>query len=242
MMLLRYIATHSHYSRRKACDLIKDKQVRVNGMIENKPWYLVQEKDEISVAGQTIKNTSQAPKIYLMLNKPGRVLTTMADDEGRLAVSALIKGASKARLFPIGRLDKDSTGILLFTNDGHLAQQLSHPKFRVTKEYAVTLNIPVLPEHLKSLQKGIFLSEGKVKVDRATHASPQKRNVVHMELHSGKNRVIRRIFAKLGYKVKGLDRINYAGLTKQQLACGAWRKLLPQEITHLRNLVGKQSF
>ena len=233
--LIKYIAAYSGYSRRKAADLIKFRKVKVNGIVVRKPWREVTEDDDIRIDGVKIV---PGKKVYILLNKPGGVITTMADDEGRLSVAQLIKGASKERLFPVGRLDKDTTGLLLFTNDGQLAQKLSHPRFTISKEYAVTLNRPVTLEHLKMLSKGLFLLDGKVRFDRAVFVQGKRKFVVIVELHSGKKRIIRRLFGKLGYEVKKLDRVGYAGLTKRRIAPGKWRHLEPAEIDRLKKASG----
>lgn len=237
MMLIQYVAAYSGYSRRKAGDLIKDRRVTVNNVVKRKPWYIVQEDDLIAFkGGDLILPKRGSAKFYILLNKPAGVITSMSDEEGRYDVGMLIKGASKERLFPVGRLDKDTTGLLLCTNDGQLAQKLSHPRFSVAKEYAVTLDKPVTPEHLKNLYTGIFLPEGKIRFDRAVYAPKKRKFVVIVEIHSGKKRIIRRLFLKLGYKVRQLDRIGYARLTKRRLKQGNWRKLTSLEVSRLERL------
>lgn len=233
--LIKFIAAHSYYSRRKAGDLIKDGHVKVNGKVVKKPWFEVTLQDDIRI--ERIKIVPGMLE-YILLNKPEGYITSMADEEGRPDVTSLIKGASKERLFPVGRLDKDTTGLLLFTNDGPLTQKLTHPRFSVSKEYQVTLNKPVTPEHLKALVKGIFLPDGFIHFDRAVFVANTRKFVVHVEIHSGKKRIIRRLFGKLGYEVKHLDRVGFAGLTKRRLPLGAWRKLEPAEIDYLRRLAG----
>jgi len=233
--LIKFIAAHSYYSRRKAADLIKQGHVKVNGRIVKKPWHEVTYDDDIRV--DRIKIVPGMLE-YVLLNKPEGYITSMADEEGRPDVSSLIKGASKERLFPVGRLDKDTTGLLLFTNDGPLTQKLTHPRFSVTKEYQVTLNKPVDSEHLKALVKGLYLPDGFTRFDRGVYVPNTRKFVIHVEIHSGKKRIIRRLFGKLGYEVKHLDRVGFAGLTKRRLALGSWRKLDSSEITRLRKLAG----
>ena len=216
--LIKFIAAHSYYSRRKAGDLIKDRHVKVNGIVIRKPWFEVTEDDDVRVDRVKIV---PGKKEYILLNKPEGYITSMSDEEGRPDVTQLIKGASKERLFPVGRLDKDTTGLLLFTNDGLLTQKLTHPRFSVSKEYQVTLNKPVAPEHLKALVKGIFLPDGLTHLDRAVFVASTRKFVIHVEIHSGKKRIIRRLFGKLGYEVTHLDRVGFAGLTKRRLAVGA---------------------
>jgi 23S rRNA pseudouridine2605 synthase len=162
----------------------------------------------------------------------------MADEEGRSDITSLIVGASKERVFPVGRLDKDTTGLLLCTNDGALTQRLTHPKFSIAKEYQVTLNKPVDPEHLKAMVKGLYMTDGFVHFDRAVYVANTRKFVVHVEIHSGKKRIIRRLFGKLGYEVKYLDRVGFAGLTKRGLKEGSWRRLEPREIARLKVLAG----
>jgi len=229
--LIKYISAHSTFPRRKVAELISFRHVKVNGVVARKPWKEVTSADDIRVDGVKIVPSE---KVYLILNKPEGFITTMSDEEGRPDVSQLIKGASKERLYPVGRLDRDTTGLLLFTNDGTLAQRLSHPKFSVSKSYMVTLNKPVDPEHLKILTQGIYLPDGTTRVDRAAFVADKRKFVVIVELHSGKKRVIRRLFGKLGYEVVHLDRVGYAGLAKGRLAVGKWRFLNTNELTSLR--------
>ena len=231
--LIKFIAAHSAHSRRKAAGIIKNRRVKVNGVVVRKPWREVSEDDDIRINGEKI---TPGNKVYILLNKPAGFITTMADDEGRPEVTHLIKGAAKERVFPVGRLDKDTTGLLLFTNDGQLAQKLAHPRFSVSKEYGVTLNKPVNPDHLKMMVKGIFLLDGKVSVDRAVFVPKKRKFVVIIELHSGKKRIIRRLFGKFGYEVKKLDRIGYAGLSKRGIPLGKWRKLDQKDIDRLKTV------
>lgn len=229
--LIQYIAAHTVYSRRKAGDVIKSERVKVNDEIVTKPWHELKPNDTVTLDGEEVLLTK---KVYLMLNKPEGVITTMSDDEGRANVSMLIKGAAEERLFPIGRLDVDTTGLLLLTNDGHLAQKLAHPKYKVSKQYFVTLDRPVQHEHLAQMCKGVYLPDGKVRTDKAVYVPKKHKFVVMVELHSGKKRVIRRIFGKFGYIVKKLDRVGYAGLTKKGLLPGKWRHLTSFEVAKLK--------
>ncbi len=231
--LVKYIAASSVYSRRKATDLIKEGQVTLNGTVVTEPWHEVNEGDDVRVDNKKIK---PAGKIYILLNKPTGYITTMDDEAGRPDVTRLIKDATKDRLFPVGRLDKDTTGLLLFTNDGLLAQRISHPRFKIKKEYQVTLDKPVNPEHLKTMCKGIHVPEGKLRFDRAVFAIRKRKFVIIVQLHSGKKRIIRRLFAKLGYDVRKLDRIGYAGLNKKGLPVGKWRKLKESEVERLKQI------
>jgi 23S rRNA pseudouridine2605 synthase len=233
--LIKFISAHSSYSRRKACDLIKQGQVKVNGQIIKKPWYEVTMEDDVRVGRVKVV---AGERDYILLNKPAGYITSMADEEGRSDITSLIVGASKERVFPVGRLDKDTTGLLLCTNDGALTQRLTHPKFSIAKEYQVTLNKPVDPEHLKAMVKGLYMTDGFVHFDRAVYVANTRKFVVHVEIHSGKKRIIRRLFGKLGYEVKYLDRVGFAGLTKRGLKEGSWRRLEPREIARLKVLAG----
>jgi len=233
MTLVKYIAAHSEYSRRKAPEVIKEKRVSVNGTMVQNPWREIKEGDDVFIDGKLLGPTK---KTYIILNKPEGYITTMSDEAGRPDVSLLIKGAAKDRVFPVGRLDKDTSGLLLFTNDGQLAQKLSHPKFSVAKEYLVALDRPVKPEHLNMMYKGLRLPDGNVRVDKAVYAPKKHKFVIIVELHSGKKRIIRRIFGKLGYIVRKLDRVGYAGLSKKGLTPGKWRPLKKYEIDKLMAL------
>ncbi len=229
--LVKYLAAHSGYSRRDVTDLIKNGKVMVNSAIIVEPWYSVKPSDDIRVEGKQVK---ESRKVYFLLNKPVDYITTMEDNLGRQDVSLLMRGATKERIFPIGRLDKDTTGLLVFTNDGELAQCLSHPRFNMQKEYQVTLDKPVNPEHLKLMFKGVFLRDGKARVDRAAIMPGKRKYVIIIEIHSGKKHIIRRLFEHFGYEVRQLDRISFAGLSKKGLSLGKWRALTAEEVESLK--------
>ena len=233
MTLIKYIASHSEYSRRKAPEVVKEKRVSINGTMVQNPWREIKQGDEVCIDSKVLKATKMS---YLVLNKPEGYITTMSDDEGRPDVSLLIKGAAKDRVFPVGRLDKDTSGLLLFTNDGHLAQKLSHPKFSVSKEYQVTVDRPVKAEHLSMMFKGLVLPDGNIRVDKAVYAPKKHKFVIIVELHSGKKRIIRRIFGKLGYIVRKLDRVGYASLNKRGITPGKWRTLKQYEVDKIKAL------
>ncbi len=228
MTLNKYIAQSGVCSRRKAVELIKEGKVTVNHQQVSLPSYRVKENDVVRVNKKIIKPQEY---VYILLNKPAGFITTVSDEKGRKTILALIKNATKARVFPVGRLDKETTGLLLLTNDGDFSQQLAHPKFRMQKTYQVTLNRHLETIDLEKIKKGIRLEDGMVRVDEIKRF----RNQIKLTLHSGKYRVIRRLFSHLGYKVIKLDRVNYAGLSKRGLKVGLWRLLKKSEINKLKS-------
>lgn len=226
-----YISQAGYCSRRQAVLLIKEGQVKVNGRTVTSPAYRVQENDKVTVKGKHVKpNTSL---VYIVLNKPPHVITTARDEQNRPTVMDLI-GTLSVRVYPVGRLDTNTTGLLLLTNDGELAQRLSHPRYEVDKKYRVTLNRAIPAEALEHIRKGIVLSDGPVQVNEIEYVYPTIDNEIFVRLHSGKNRIIRRIFESLGYFIKQLDRVEYAGLTKRGLAQGAWRYLSHAELERIK--------
>ncbi|MBS1644298.1 MAG: pseudouridine synthase [Bacteroidetes bacterium] len=231
MTLNKYVAHSGICSRRDAAKLIKEGKVQVNGMVLNEPGYRVQENDKVSMDGQ--KLTPQKSFVYVLLNKPKDFLTTTEDDRGRRTVMELVKGATDDRLYPIGRLDRNTTGILLLTNDGDLAQKLSHPKFESKKIYQVTLDKDVTKRDFDAIVAGVVLDDGPARVDRLAYL--EKKNEIGLEIHSGRNRIVRRIFESLGYDVVKLDRVMYAGLTKKNVSRGHWRYLTDKEIINLKH-------
>ena len=172
--------------------------------------------------------------VYILLNKPKDFITTTRDPEGRKTVLELVKAATQERVYPVGRLDRNTTGVLLLTNDGELAQQLTHPSFEVKKIYEVTLDKLVTAKDLDQLLTGITLEDGPVKADAAGYADPKQKNIIGIEIHSGKNRIVRRMFEHLGYEVKGLDRVMFANLTKKNVDRGKWRILQEKEVRLLK--------
>jgi 23S rRNA pseudouridine2605 synthase len=229
MVLNHYLAQAGICSRRKAVQLIKDSLVTVNGVVVTNPAYQVKETDAVKCNNKLIKHQE---KIYLLLNKPKGYVTTASDELGRKTVFDLVSLAHKTRLFTVGRLDKDTTGLIVLTNDGDLAQKLAHPRYQIKKIYEATLDKPLPEEDMLIIKKGIRLRDGIIKVDAL--ASFDRGMTIKVTLHSGKKRVIRRIFEALDYKVKKLDRINYAGLAKKGLQPGAWRFLTAAEISLLK--------
>jgi len=230
MMLVKYLSHAGYCSRRQAVELIKLGKVKVNGHVVTEPWHSINNKNKVQVGKTQI---FQAPKEYILLNKPAGYITTMADDQGRNSVASLIHTASPFRLYPVGRLDKETRGLLLFTNDGELANKLSHPSFEVGKVYLATLHEPAEFEHLQALAKGIRLKDGFIKADAISYMPGKGKNYVRVHIHSGKNRIVRRMFERFGYEVISLDRIRYAGLTQKGLQPGSWRRLNKKEMSKL---------
>ena len=229
MRINKYIAACGVCSRRKAEELIADKKVFVNGEVVTNLSLQVDEKDKVEVKGARI---SPQKHVYILLNKPLDVVTTAKDERGRKTVLDLIGRKIKERIYPVGRLDRNTTGLLLLTSDGDLAQRLAHPRHQVPKVYVVKLDKPFVD--FTKIRKGVRLRDGLAKVDSASLARKDNKRYVRVTLHSGKYRVVRRIFSTLGYKVISLDRIKYAHLTKKNIPIGAWRKLSFTEIETLK--------
>ncbi len=233
--LNKYVAHCGIASRRKASELIKEGQVSVNGEVIKEPGHRLQPGDVVTYKGKTIQPESQ--KVYLLLNKPKGVITTLSDERGRKTVMDIVGGAVKERIYPVGRLDRDTTGLLLLTNDGDLAKKLSHPSHDVKKVYHVILDKPVGQQHIDQIAAGLQLNDGLAPVDGVSHVKGKGKEEVGIELHIGRNRIVRRIFEHLGYKVKKLDRTYYAGLTKKDLPRGFFRHLSEREVVMLRHFV-----
>jgi 23S rRNA pseudouridine2605 synthase len=233
--LNKYIAHSGICSRRKAGDLVKDGFIKVNGEIEKNPAIEVDETDEIEYMGKPIRIVTK--KIYLLLNKPKNVITTMSDEKGRKTVWDIVQSKVKTKIYPVGRLDRNTTGLILLTNDGELSQHLSHPKTKVKKIYQVSLDKPLLEEDLVKLQKGFALDDGYSKFDVISFIDGEPQNTVGVQLHSGKNRIIRRMFEHIGYEVETLDRVYFAGLTKKDIPRGWSRFLKTKEIIMLKHFI-----
>ncbi len=229
--LNRYIANAGVCSRREADKLISSGRIKVNGKVVTELGTQVSINDEVVYGSQKL---SIEKRVYLVLNKPKDYITTMDDPHGRKNVMELIKGACDERVYPVGRLDRNTTGLLLFTNDGELAKKLTHPKHGVQKIYHVFLDRKLQKPDFEKLTEGIELDDGPVKVDSIAYVSDGKKNEVGVEIHSGRNRLVRRMFEALGYKVEKLDRVVFAGLTKKDLPRGKWRKLYQKEIGFLK--------
>jgi 23S rRNA pseudouridine2605 synthase len=232
--LNKYVAHAGVSSRRAAANLVKEGKVTVNGVLVTDPGTKVLYTDTVKVAGKKVTVSSHF--VYILLNKPKDFLTTTTDPQGRKTVQQLIAKATEERVYPIGRLDRNTSGVLLFTNDGDLAQKLSHPKNEMKKVYHVGLDKPLTKQHFEKIMTGVELEDGIAKVDEMAYNDPKDKTQIGLEIHSGKNRIVRRIFAALGYDVKTLDRVLYAGLTKKNVQRGNWRFLTEKEIRALKYL------
>ena len=229
--LSKFIAQAGLCSRRKAVELIESGKVTVNGRKITNPAERIHPSDIVKSGRKVIQNEQ---KVYILLNKPKGYVTTVADEHGRQTVMDLLAEAPKVRLYPVGRLDRDTTGLLVLTNDGELTQSLAHPSHDVKKIYIVTLDKPLQPEHLAMIKAGITLKDGLVPVDALEYIHPKSPEKVKIAIHSGKYRVIRRLFGHLEYHVHALDRVFYANLSKKGLPLGRWRFLTKQEILLLK--------
>lgn len=231
--LNKYLANAGVAARRKCDELIAQGLVKVNGQVITEMGYRLTKDDKVTYKGKVVKPVNY---VYLLLNKPKDYITTVEDERGRQTVMELIAGATQERVYPVGRLDRNTTGLLLLTNDGELAQKLSHPSYGAQKIYEVELDKPVKPADLMAIANGVELEDGLAMVDGIDYAHPVKKNVVGVSLHIGKNRIVRRIFEHLGYDVVRLDRTLYAGLTKRDLPRGRWRHLTEREVIKLKYL------
>jgi 23S rRNA pseudouridine2605 synthase len=232
MPLNKFIAHCGVGSRRDAVPLIKEGKITVNGNIVTEPGFKVTDKDVVMFNGKKLFVTKNM--VYILLNKPKDYITTTDDPQGRKTVLQLIKHATSERIYPIGRLDRNTSGVLLFTNDGELTQRLTHPSYNIKKVYEVKLDKPVTKAHFDKIVNGFTLEDGEIYADALAYADSNDRSVIGMEIHSGRNRIVRRIFEHLGYDVKALDRVMYAGLTKKNVERGKWRYLSEKEIRLLK--------
>lgn len=228
--LNKYIANAGICSRREADTLIEAGAIKVNGEVVTELGFKVKPTDEVRFGDKVLQREKP---VYLLLNKPKDYITTMYDEFNRKHVMQLVRGACKERIYPVGRLDRDTTGLLLFTNDGDMAKKLTHPRSDVRKIYHVTLNKNLKPSDLEQIAKGIELDDGEIRVDDVAYVGNYK-DEVGVTLHSGKNRIVRRIFESLGYEVVKLDRVVFAGLTKKDLPRGEWRMLTQAEVNMLK--------
>ncbi|WP_238429937.1 pseudouridine synthase [Chitinophaga agri] len=235
MPLNKYIAHSGLCSRRKAVDFVKEGKVTVNGQPVTEPAFKVTAKDEVAISNRRI--TIQKNLVYILLNKPKGYITTTDDPEGRKTVMELIQDATteEQRVYPVGRLDRNTSGLLLLTNDGELAQKLAHPKHNIKKIYHVGLNKPLTKADFDKILQGVTLEDGIANVDALGYVEAGDKAQVGIEIHSGKNRIVRRIFEHLEYEVEKLDRVTYAGLTKKNINRGKWRFLTEKEIILLKH-------
>jgi 23S rRNA pseudouridine2605 synthase len=232
MPLNKYISHSGVCSRRDAAELIKAGKVKVNGELITEPGHKVTFKDEVKVAGKKVNPVSDM--VYILLNKPKDYLTTTDDPQKRKTVLDLIKQATTLRVYPVGRLDRNTSGVLLLTNDGDLSQKLTHPSNEIRKVYAVTLDKPLTKQHFEDILKGVPLEDGVANVDVLAYTDNADKTQIGVELHTGRNRIVRRIFEHYGYDVKNLDRVMFAGLTKKNVNRGKWRFLTEKEVRDLK--------
>ena len=231
MPLNKFIAHGGVAARREAAELVKNGLVKVNGTVVNEPGYKVSPADIVTVNGKKV--LPQRSLVYILMNKPKDYITTTDDPQKRRTVIDLLGKATKERIYPVGRLDRNTTGLLLMTNDGDLAQKLSHPKNAVKKIYQAELDKDFKKEDFEKVQAGLTLEDGLIKVDEIAYL--ESKRTIGIEIHSGKNRIVRRIFESLGYVVEKLDRVMYANLTKKNIQRGKWRFLTDKEIIFLKH-------
>jgi 23S rRNA pseudouridine2605 synthase len=232
MPLNKYLAHCGVCSRRDAVALITEGKVKINGGVVKEPGYKVQATDEVLFNNKKLFVTKNLQ--YILLNKPKDYITTTDDPQGRKTVLQLIKAATEERVYPIGRLDRNTSGVLLLTNDGDLTQKLSHPSFEIKKVYEAKLDKVLTKADFDKILKGLTLEDGLVFVDSLAYADSKDKSIIGLEIHSGRNRIVRRIFEHLGYDVRALDRVMYAGLTKKNVERGKWRYLSEKEIRLLK--------
>ena len=232
MPLNKFIAHCGITARRDAAQLVKDGKVKVNGEVVTEPGFKVSAKDDVKVAGKKIFLAKNL--VYILINKPKDYITTVEDPQGRRTVLDLIRGATPERVFPVGRLDRNTTGVLLLTNDGELTQKLTHPSFEVKKIYEVTLDKPLTKFDFDKILSGMELEDGFIRADALAYSDKNDKTSVGIEIHSGRNRIVRRMFEAMGYDVKNLDRVMFANLTKKNVERGKWRFLNEKEVRLLK--------
>ncbi len=231
MRLNRFLAHAGICSRREADVFIKAGLVKVNNKVVTEMGYIVGQMDEVRYNDSIIKSEK---KVYLLLNKPKGFITTSDDPKARKTVMDLVAGACKERVYPVGRLDRATTGVLLFTNDGDMTDKLLHPSKGAQKIYEVVLDKVLSRGDLQKIADGITLEDGLAQVDGISYVDDKDKKHIGIEIHIGKNRIVRRIFESLGYEVTKLDRVFFAGLTKKRLERGHWRFLTEKEVNFLR--------
>ncbi len=233
MPLNKFIAHSGVTARREAAEMVKKGLVKVNGELVTEPGHKVSSKDEVRVNGKKIFLAKNL--VYILLNKPKDYITTTDDPQKRKTVLDLIARATPERIYPVGRLDRNTSGVLLLTNDGELAQKLTHPSHEIKKVYHVTLDKALEKKHFDQILSGLVLEDGPASVDVLAYADVKDKTQIGVEIHSGRNRIVRRIFEHLGYDVKNLDRVVFAGLTKKNVDRGKWRFLSEKEIRDLKH-------
>ena len=229
--LNKFIANAGICSRREADELISSGAVTVNGKVISELGTKIKPTDQVKYGGEKIRSERKA---YIVMNKPKDFITTVEDPHAKKTVMELFRNKVKERVYPVGRLDRTTTGVLLFTNDGELAKRLMHPRFKKKKIYHVYLNKALKKNDFQVLLNGIDLEDGPIAADKLSYVDAEDKNQVGLEIHSGRNRIVRRMFEHLGYKVTRLDRVYFAGLTKQKLRRGQWRYLTDKEIGKLK--------
>lgn len=232
MPLNKYIAHSGVCSRRDAVDIIKSGKVKVNNVVVTEPGYKISTGDVVIAGGKKI--TPVKNLVYILMNKPKDYITTTEDEKGRKTVLDLLKNATKEKIYPVGRLDRNTSGVLLLTNDGDLTQKLTHPSNEIKKVYAVTLDKPLSKAHFDEILVGVPLEDGIANVDSLAYTDIKDKTQIGIEIHSGRNRIVRRIFEHYGYDVKNLDRVIFAGLTKKNVERGKWRFLSEKEVRDLK--------
>lgn len=238
MPLNKFVAHSGVCGRREAADMVKQGKVTVNGDIVYEPGFKVSAADKVKVNGKPL--FLQHNLVYILLNKPKDFITTAKDPEGRKTVLDIVKNATQERVYSVGRLDRNTTGVLLLTNDGELAQKLTHPSYEVKKVYEARLDKPLTKKDFDTILEGITLEDGFVAADTLAYADSKDKSIIGIEIHSGRNRIVRRIFEHLGYDVKGLDRVMFANLTKKNVDRGKFRMLSEKEVRLLKYM--NQSF
>ena len=234
MPLNKFLAHCGVCSRRDAVTIIKEGKVKVNDAVIIEPAFKVSERDDIKFNGKKLFVSKNL--VYILLNKPKDYITTTDDPQGRRTVLQLTKMATTERIYPVGRLDRNTSGVLLLTNDGELTQKLSHPSYNITKVYEVKLDKNLTKADFDKILNGLKLEDGEIRADSLAYADAKDKSVIGIEIHSGRNRIVRRIFEHLGYDVKGLDRVMYATLTKKNVERGKWRFLSEKEVRLLKYL------
>ena len=233
MPLNKYIAHSGVAARREAADIVRQGRVKVNNVVITEPGHKVAPGDDIKINGKKIHLAKNL--VYILINKPKDYITTTDDPQGRKTVLDLVRKATQERVYPVGRLDRNTSGVLLLTNDGDLSQKLTHPSNEIRKVYHVTLNKPLEKKDFEQILKGVKLEDGLASVDVLAYADIKDKTQIGVEIHSGRNRIVRRLFEALGYDVRNLDRVIFAGLTKKNVERGKWRFLSEKEVRDLKH-------